>query len=219
MQLALTIETSALSGALPRPCPPWACCLILVWLGQDMASEPVDGDSTGGMVTKVQAAKIATGGGCYMAIAHGNALNPLSRLMAGEKCTWFAPRISKRSAKENWIAGAIRTYGTLTIDVGAEKALLSGGSLLSKGVKGQSGTFQKGDPVEILSQDGRLLGRGLMRFKWQDSYRLLGKDSEEQLELIGYRGSKELVHRDEMVLGDKVPIGDGDQDYALKLDY
>jgi len=202
-----------------------------------MASEPVDGDSTGGMVTKVQAAKIATGGGCYMAIAHGNAPNPLGRLMAGERCTWFCPKISKRSAKENWIAGAIRTYGTLTIDPGAEKALLGGGSLLSKGVIGQSGTFQKGDPIEIISQDGRLLGRGLMRFKWQDSYRLLGKDSEEQNELIGYRycspqphrtvtnpnpnpacrGSKELVHRDEMVLGERVQVGE--EEFQIKLDY
>lgn len=170
------------------------------------------------MVTKLQAAKIATGGGCNMAIAHGEQLHPLKRLMQGERCTWFTPRRDARSARENWIAGAIRVYGTLTLDAGAEKALMNGASLLSKGVLAQSGTFQKGDPVEIKSEDGRVVGRGLVAYPWQDAYRLLGKDSEEQLSLIGYRGSEELIHRNDMVIGD-AQGGANDGDYRLKLDY
>jgi len=203
------------------------------------APEAAGGDSTGGsqgspdpdpnfhpltkssgMVTKLQAAKIATGGGCNMAIAHGEKLHPLRRLIEGERCTWFQPRQDTRSARENWIAGAIRVYGTLTLDRGAEKALLNGSSLLSKGVLAQSGTFQKGDPVEMKSEDGRVVGRGLVSYNWQDAYRLLGRDSDEQLGLIGYRGSKELIHRNDMVIGDAQKRGDGETaDYHLKLDY
>jgi len=184
-----------------------------------MASEPSPGgDSTGGMVTKLQAAKIATGGGSHMAIAHGAELNPLGRLMAGERCTWFSPRRGSRSAREKWIVGAIKTYGSLTIDPGAEKALLAGASLLPSGVVAQSGTFQRGDLIELLTTDGRRIGRGLIGFPWQDAYRLLGKDTSDQLALIGYRGADELVHRDDMVVGDMVthPVT---QEHSLKLDY
>lgn len=165
-----------------------------------MAGSAPPGHSSGGMVTKLAAARIAMGAGCRMAIAEGRPLNPLSRLDDGARCTWFLPSAEPRSARKRWIAGALNPIGTLTIDSGAARALHHGKSLLPAGVVTVSGEFERGDPVAVRRRDGRLVGRGLCAYAAEDARRIVGHQSAEIAALLGYRGRDEIIHRDDFVL-------------------
>jgi glutamate 5-kinase len=169
-----------------------------------MAGAARTGYSSGGMVTKLQGAKIALAGGCRMAIANGEADHPLQRLIEGERCTWFLPNSEPRTARKRWIGGALNTMGALIVDSGAEAALRKGRSLLPAGVTAISGEFERGDPVSIQTRDEsgvtRLLGRGLSAYSSQDAARIAGHKTGEIHELLGYRGRDEMIHRDDLVL-------------------
>ncbi len=165
-----------------------------------MGGEPPPGYSSGGMRTKLAAARIATGAGCAMAIALGHTPHPLRALEQGARCTWFLPAPDGRSARKRWIAGSLQPLGTLTVDAGAARALRRGGSLLPAGVRAVGGLFERGDPVEVRGPDGALLARGLSAYGSGDAARIIGHRSEAIEAILGWRGRDELIHRDDLVL-------------------
>jgi glutamate 5-kinase len=157
--------------------------------------------SRGGMRTKVEAAKIATAGGTHMIIADGRVKNPLRCVVEGAACTWFLTPSTPATARKTWIAGALEPRGTLYVDDGAARALQGGASLLPVGVRRIEGSFARGDAVAI-RDDRRVLGRGLVAYDADDAARIIGRPSREIEEILGYPGRAEMVHRDDMALGD-----------------
>ena len=165
-----------------------------------MAGAPRTGDGTGGMVTKLMAARIATAAGCHMVIADGARANPLAAIEAGARCTWFVAARSPRAARKQWIAASLRPSGVLTVDAGALAALAAGKSLLPAGVSGVEGDFDRGDAVTVRGPDGREAGRGLSAYSAADARRIAGHKSREIERLLGYRGREEVIHRDDLVV-------------------
>ena len=165
-----------------------------------MGGEPPPGYSSGGMRTKLAAARIATQAGCAMVIARGYTDRPLTTLAQGARCTWFLPAPEGRTARKSWIAGALAPLGTLVVDAGAARALRAGRSLLPAGVRAVEGGFQRGDPVVIAGPDGAPLARGLSAYASADAQRIIGHRSDEIETILGWRGRDEIVHRDDLVL-------------------
>ena len=165
-----------------------------------MAGEAPPGYSSGGMVTKLEAARIAVSAGCAMAIAAGTAAHPLSAVLGGARCTWFLPGEQPLTARKRWIAGSLKPVGALVVDDGAAAALARGKSLLPAGVTAVEGAFERGDAVLIRRRDGGRAGRGLTAYGSADARRILGHKSREIEALLGYRGRGEMVHRDDLVL-------------------
>ncbi len=165
-----------------------------------MGGEPPPGYSSGGMRTKLAAARIATQAGCAMAIAFGRTDRPLSALASGARCTWFLPAPEGRSARKRWIAGALAPLGTLIVDAGAARALAAGRSLLPAGVRAVEGAFERGDPVVVRRTDGSELARGLSAYASTDAVRIAGHRSDEIEMILGWRGRDEVIHRDDLVL-------------------
>jgi len=159
--------------------------------------------SKGGMKTKVEAGKIALGAGTNMVITTGKVMNPLDAIAKGAKVTWFIAKSDPVTAKKRWIAGQLVPAGQIVIDEGAEKALLSGKSLLPAGVKRVEGDFDRGDAVIIRAADGRELGRGLVTYSKAEAQRIIGKKSTEIATILGYDGRATLIHRDDMALNRK----------------
>ena len=165
-----------------------------------MAGKPVSGLGSGGMITKIEAGKIALGAGCNMVIASGHEMHPLKRILAGERCTWFVANASALQSRKRWIAGTLQPIGQLVVDEGAAAALARGKSLLPAGVKKVEGSFARGDTVSIVTLQGREIARGLVAYDAGDAARILGLKSSEIEEVLGFRGRDELIHRDDMVL-------------------
>ncbi len=165
-----------------------------------MAGKAPVGYSSGGMVTKLQAAKIAVGGGCRMVIADGRRSHPISALADGARCTWFLAGVEPMTARKRWIAGSLKPMGRLTVDAGAAKALKSGRSLLPAGVSAVEGQFERGDAVVVLGSDGVEVARGLCAYSAQEAQLIRGHKSSEIEARLGYRGREELIHRDDLVL-------------------
>ena len=165
-----------------------------------MGGEPPPGYSSGGMRTKLEAARIATQAGCAMAIAYGRTDRPLSALETGARCTWFLPTPEGRNARKRWIAGALAPLGTLVVDAGAARALAAGRSLLPAGVRAVEGSFERGDPVVVRGVDGKALARGLSAYANSDAERIAGHRSDEIEAILGWRGRDEIIHRDDLVL-------------------
>jgi glutamate 5-kinase len=159
--------------------------------------------SRGGMVTKVEAAKIAVSGGTDMVIASGKVLNPLRAIAEGGACTWFLAHADPFAARKRWIAGALEPRGSVTVDSGAAAALLNGKSLLPAGVTKVEGLFEKGDAVLIRNGEGAELGRGLAAYDHTEARQMIGRKSGELEQILGYRGHPELIHRDDLVLNRK----------------
>ncbi len=156
--------------------------------------------SRGGMKTKVEAGRIALGSGIHMVIASGKTLHPLRQLVEGAPCTWFIASADPVAARKRWIAGQLEPAGSVHVDAGAEKALLSGKSLLPAGVSKIEGTFNRGDAVVIKSAKGMELGRGLIAYDADEARQIVGKKSAEIEKILGHAGRAELIHRDDMAL-------------------
>ncbi|MBS1090938.1 glutamate 5-kinase [Gluconobacter sp. Dm-74] len=165
-----------------------------------MGGEPPPGYSSGGMRTKLLAAKIATRAGANMVIAAGQGHHPLRRLQNGGLCTWFLAQTDAGSARKRWIGGSLHPKGSLTIDAGACRALQEGASLLPAGVTGLEGAFGRGDLVAIRDAEGNVIGRGLIGYDSDESLKLIGHRSGEMEQLLGYRGRDALIHRDDLAL-------------------
>jgi len=156
--------------------------------------------SKGGMKTKVEAGRIALAAGTHMVITSGKLMHPIAAIAAGAPCTWFLAPSDPVTAKKRWIAGQLEPKGALEIDSGAEKALLSGKSLLPAGVRRIEGAFDRGDAVVIKGADGREIGRGLVAYAKADALRIMGRRSSEIEGILGHAGRSELIHRDDMAL-------------------
>ncbi len=167
---------------------------------ESMGGDALPGYSSGGMVTKLAAAKIAVGAGCKMVITDGRAMNPLEGLSNGQRASWFLSDVEPRTARKRYIAGALQPQGRLVLDDGAIRALQDGKSLLPAGVTAVEGKFQRGDSVTLLSRSGEEVARGLAAYSASDTGRIIGYQSGEIEARLGYRGREELIHRDDLVL-------------------
>ena len=165
-----------------------------------MAGDAGTGLSRGGMVTKLEAAKIANAAGTSMVIASGKVQNPLHAIGLGAPCTWFPAPSDPVTARKRWIAGQLEPSGALVIDDGAEAALRSGKSLLPAGVTAIEGKFDRGDCLLVRAADGREIGRGLVAYAHADATRIMGRRSSEIEQALGFKGRTALIHRDDLVL-------------------
>ncbi|WP_243451052.1 glutamate 5-kinase [Sphingosinicella sp. CPCC 101087] len=158
------------------------------------------GPGTGGMRTKLAAARIASAAGCATLIASGRGDHPLRRLEGEARGTVVAAHGSPGRAYKQWIAGTLATAGSLVVDSGAVRALALGRSLLPAGVVAVDGEFERGACLAILDAEGREIGRGLCAYGSADARLILGAPSERFEDLLGWRGPDELIHRDDLVM-------------------
>jgi glutamate 5-kinase len=166
--------------------------------------------SRGGMQTKIEAGKIATGSGTHMVIASGLIDHPLDAIAkaagkagtGGGRCTWFLTGANPVTARKKWIAGSLEPKGTFGIDAGAVAALRRGNSLLPVGVVKVEGEFARGDAVLIRGPDGSEVGRGLSAFDAEDAQKIRGRSSADIDSILGFRGRAEMIHRDDLVVRD-----------------
>ncbi len=210
--LVLLSDIDGLYTADPRT-DPAACHIPLVReIGPEieaMAGAALPGYSSGGMVTKLAAARIAMHAGCHMLIAEGDqhgedlARGPLAAIEAGARVTLFLPSGEPRTARKAWIAGAVNPAGALVVDDGAARALRSGKSLLPAGVVAVEGAFERGDCVIIRNRAGAEAGRGLSAYGSADISRIAGHKSGEIATILGYRGRDEIIHRDDLVVTER----------------
>ena len=155
---------------------------------------------SGGMVTKLAAARIAMAAGCHMVISDGARLNPLAAIADGARCTWFVAGSNPKAQRKQWIAASLEPAGCLVIDAGALAALNGGKSLLPAGVVAVEGDFGRGDPVSVRGPDGAEAARGLCAYSAVDARRIAGHKSREIEGLLGYRGREEIIHRDDLAM-------------------
>ena len=155
---------------------------------------------SGGMATKLAAAKISLAAGCHMCVANGRETHPLRRIAEGARCTWFVAEASPLTVRKQWIAGSLQPVGELHVDAGAVRALRDGRSLLPAGVTKVGGRFDRGDPVVVRGPDGAEVARGLCAYSNGDAEQIRGRRSSELEELLGFRGRDEMIHRDDLVL-------------------
>ncbi|MBV2148421.1 glutamate 5-kinase [Sphingobium sp. AS12] len=157
------------------------------------------GMGSGGMTSKIEAAKIATGAGAHLAIISGKVDAPLSHWAGGGKGSIFLAAPAKR-ARKGWLAGRLTVRGRIIVDTGAERALGKGNSLLPAGVASVEGVFARGDVVDIVTPDGRVIARGLSEYDSEEAARIAGKRSEDIATLLGHLPRSVLVHRDHMAM-------------------
>ena len=165
-----------------------------------MAGASASTVGTGGMVSKLTAATMATGAGCAVVLARGLVDRPLTALGHGARCTLFPARTSPRRARKEWIAGSLAIAGTLEADAGAVAALRRGSSLLPAGITAVSGTFERGDAVLVRDPGGLAVAKGLAAYDADDARRIAGRRSEEIETALGWRGREAILHRDDLVL-------------------
>ena len=202
-QLVLLSDIDGLYTADPKANPDARHLAVIEQLTPEieaMGGDPPSFYSSGGMRTKLIAARIATQAGTAMAIALGHRDHPLAALAAGARCTWFLPAAEGRSARKRWIAGSLQPAGSYTVDAGAARALAAGRSLLPAGVSVVHGTFARGDAVLVLGPAGKRLAQGVTSYGSVDAARVAGHRSDEIEGLLGWRGRDELIHRDDLVL-------------------
>lgn len=156
----------------------------------------------GGMVTKIKAAKLAARSGAHTVIAGGSVRDVLSRIVSGDTVgTLLVADQQPLAARKQWLAGLMKTNGLVQLDDGAVKVLQnSGSSLLPVGVKSVSGSFSRGDVVSCVDSDGREIARGLINYGAEDAERITGCSSDQIVDILGYQGEGELIHRDNLVL-------------------
>jgi len=165
-----------------------------------MAGGTTSAVGSGGMATKIAAAKIAIAAGCRMAVALGRELHPLRRIQEGERCTWFHPSVTPATVRKQWIAGALKPAGELHVDEGAAAALGRGKSLLPAGVTKVVGRFKRGDALIVRAPSGKEIARGLSAYSSLDAERLRGRHSSEIEGVLGFHGRDEIIHRDDLVI-------------------
>ena len=151
------------------------------------------------MKTKIEAAKICQLAGCYMAIANGNYINPIKKMIQNQRCTWFMPKVSKLDARKQWIIGSVAPKGEVIIDHCAIKAISNGKSLLPAGVKKISGIFEKGDHILVKDQNNVERARGLASFSSIEIEKIKGFHSSKIKNILGYSSREEIIHKDDLV--------------------
>ena len=164
-----------------------------------VATKSISEHGTGGMKTKIDAAKVCQLSGCTMAIANGLSIRPIKKILDKNICTWFLPKISKLDARKKWIISSISPKGELIIDDGAISALKKGKSLLAAGIKKVNGKFSKGDHIKIMDKNMKEYARGLSSFTSEEISIIKGQHSNKINELLGYITKSEVIHKDDMV--------------------
>ena len=154
---------------------------------------------SGGILTKLDAAKICMNSGCHMFLANGSKEYPLKRMVNEKTFTHFTPKISSLDARKKWIIGSLSSSAVISVDAGAAKALLNGKSLLAAGIIKVKGSFDKGENVLIVDQNERQLARGLASFNSEEIDKIKGKQSKEIEKILGYLSKSEIIHKDDMV--------------------
>ncbi len=165
-----------------------------------MAGSAMSDVGSGGMATKILAAKIAVSAGCHMCISAGHHEHPVRRIEEGARATWFEASTNATRERKQWIAGTLSPAGALKIDGGALKALRTGKSLLPAGVISATGRFERGDTVSVIAPDGVEVARGLVAYSDADAARIMGRKSSEIEALLGFSGRTEMIHRDDLVI-------------------
>lgn len=166
-----------------------------------MAGENAGHFGSGGMKTKLEAARIATDAGASMILASGREAHPIRNILDGKgKSTLFGTKASPRTARKDWIAASLQLGGYVHIDLGAVNALQDGKSLLPIGIKSISGDFERGDCVAILGPDGVEIARGLVEHSSETGLKIMGKQTTEIVNELSYDGRTEMVHRDNLVM-------------------
>jgi glutamate 5-kinase len=160
--------------------------------------------SSGGMITKIEAAKISMNAGCHMIICDGRLNNPLLKLQDIHTVfSWFKAKDNPLNLRKQWISGALQVKGKITIDDGATKAIKKGYSILPAGILSTEGDYEKGDLIKIVDQSKTFIGTGLTHFNNSEVELIKGSKSENIETILGYRGKDEVVHRDDLVLEKK----------------
>jgi glutamate 5-kinase len=166
----------------------------------DAMAGPASGVGSGGMRSKLAAARIAGGAGCTTLIASGRADHPLAALAEGARATRVAAKGSPARAYKQWIAGTLSPAGTLRVDAGAAKALAGGKSLLPAGIIAVEGQFERGVCLSIHGPDGAELARGISAYNSEEARAIAGRSSASIAETLGYSGPDALIHRDDLVM-------------------
>lgn len=167
---------------------------------QQMAGGAISSIGSGGMATKIEAARIATTNGCSVIISKGTITHPLRALTSGGKHTLFTATETPMSARKRWFYNNLNITGEVIVDEGAHRALINGKSLLPAGVTDVKGNFERGDAIIIRGHDQRELGRGLVAYSSNETKRIMGKKSKDIESIIGSVGCDELIHRDNMAI-------------------
>ena len=154
---------------------------------------------SGGILTKLDAAKICMNSGCHMFLANGSKEYPLKRMVNEKTFTHFIPKISSLDARKKWIISSLSSSAVISVDAGAAKALLNGKSLLAAGIIKVKGSFDKGENVLIVDQNEKQLARGLASFNSEEIDKIKGKQSKEIEKILGYLSKSEIIHKDDMV--------------------
>ena len=165
----------------------------------NLANKDISNYGSGGMITKIEAAKICMNAGCLMYIANGNIKYPITNMKKNKVYTCFKPKISTLDARKKWIVSSLISSGKIQVDKGAEKALKNGKSLLAIGIIKIDGSFSKGDNILILNENNDELARGLSSFSSKELIKIIGKRSKEIEKILGYPSKSEVVHIDDMV--------------------
>ena len=200
--LVLLSDVDGLYSADPRSDP---CARRIEVVGaitpeiERMAGPAGSPQASGGMRTKLMAARTAMQAGCAVAISKGATDHPISALRDGVPCTWFEPSSDPQHARKRWILG-MKPRGRLAVDAGAVSALARGNSLLPAGVIAVSGAFSRGDPVEIYGSDGAVVARGLAAYDAEEAKQIAGRRSQDIEAILGHPGRAALVHRDDMAV-------------------
>jgi glutamate 5-kinase len=155
---------------------------------------------SGGISTKLDAAKICMNSGCHMFLANGKKNNPIKNMLKNKIYTHFIPKISSLDAKKKWIISSLNSSGIIFVDLGASRALNNGKSLLAAGVTKITGSFNKGENVLIVDQNEKHLARGLASFNSDEIDKIKGKQSKEIEKILGYVSKSEIIHKDDMVM-------------------
>ncbi len=154
---------------------------------------------SGGILTKLDAARICMNSGCHMFIGNGKKLHSIKNLIEKKNYTHFIPKISSLAARKKWIIGSLNSTGKIFIDHGAAKALSFGKSLLAAGVTRIEGNFEKGENVLIIDENNNSIARGLSSFTSREINKIKGKQSKEIENILGYFSKSEVIHKDDMV--------------------
>mgnify|MGYP005628106001 FL=1 len=167
---------------------------------EDMAKNTKSDIASGGMITKIKAAKISTTAGCHLIIARGQDNNSLLKLFMGGKHTIFKANITPLSAKKKWILGERNKLKFIIIDKDAEKALVSQKNLLASGIKSSSNSYDRGEIIDILSINKKLLGCGIIAYDAKEIKIIKGKKSKDIEKLLGYKGRDEAINKNDMII-------------------
>ena len=164
------------------------------------ASKSITDYGSGGMITKIEAAKICMASGCRMILTKGSVNNPLSNLEKEKFCTVFIPNTNRYNAKKKWILNSIKNKGSIIVDDGAINALTEGKSLLPVGIIEVNGKFERGDTVSIINKLNNKVGIGVTSYSSDEISKIKGIKSDNIKDRLGYISRGEVIHIDNMVL-------------------